>query len=99
MVRPGDGPAIKLGWGGVAYEIRHSFFFRRDPPPTLTLPHEGGGDSWGLRTMDNVFDEIFALLTPERLLRDPPKDWEPTDQASDESFPASDPPAVSPHVD
>lgn len=32
-------------------------------------------------------------------MRDPPKDWEKTDQASDESFPASDPPAVSPHVD
>ena len=32
-------------------------------------------------------------------MRDPPKEWEPTDQASDESFPASDPPAVSPHVD
>ena len=32
-------------------------------------------------------------------MRDPPKDWETVDQASDESFPASDPPAVSPHVD
>ena len=32
-------------------------------------------------------------------MRDPPRDWEKTDQASDESFPASDPPAVSPHVD
>jgi hypothetical protein len=32
-------------------------------------------------------------------MRDPPRDWERTDQASDESFPASDPPAVSPHVD
>jgi hypothetical protein len=32
-------------------------------------------------------------------MRDPPADWEKTDQASDESFPASDPPAVSPHVD
>jgi hypothetical protein len=32
-------------------------------------------------------------------MRDPPKDWERVDQASDESFPASDPPAVSPHVD
>jgi hypothetical protein len=29
-------------------------------------------------------------------MRDPPQDWEPSDQASDESFPASDPPAVSP---
>lgn len=32
-------------------------------------------------------------------MRDPPADWEKVDQASDESFPASDPPAVSPHVD
>ncbi|HEV2866854.1 MAG TPA: hypothetical protein VGX37_10075 [Allosphingosinicella sp.] len=32
-------------------------------------------------------------------MRDPPTEWEKTDQASDESFPASDPPAVSPHVD
>ena len=31
-------------------------------------------------------------------MRDPPADWEAVDQ-SDESFPASDPPAVSPHVD
>ncbi|HST35732.1 MAG TPA: hypothetical protein VLK25_03780 [Allosphingosinicella sp.] len=32
-------------------------------------------------------------------MRDPPAEWEKTDQASDESFPASDPPAISPHVD
>ena len=32
-------------------------------------------------------------------MRDPPQDWEKVDQAADESFPASDPPAVSPHVD
>lgn len=32
-------------------------------------------------------------------MRDPPEDWEKVDQASDESFPASDPPAISPHVD
>ncbi|HYW16201.1 MAG TPA: hypothetical protein VE891_08610 [Allosphingosinicella sp.] len=31
-------------------------------------------------------------------MRDPPKDWDEADQASDESFPASDPPAVK-HVD
>jgi len=31
-------------------------------------------------------------------MRDPPKDWGEVDQASDESFPASDPPAVK-HVD
>ncbi|MDQ8758357.1 hypothetical protein RCO27_19175 [Sphingosinicella sp. LHD-64] len=32
-------------------------------------------------------------------MRDPPKDWEKVDQASDESFPASDPPPVGSRVD
>lgn len=32
-------------------------------------------------------------------MRDPPEEWGKVDQASDESFPASDPPAISPHVD
>lgn len=32
-------------------------------------------------------------------MRDPPKEWTGVDEASDESFPASDPPATNPHVD
>ena len=32
-------------------------------------------------------------------MRDPPENWSKVDEASDESFPASDPPAISPHVE
>ena len=32
-------------------------------------------------------------------MRDPPKKWDEVDQSVDESYPASDPPAVSPKVD
>lgn len=32
-------------------------------------------------------------------MRDPPREWTGVDEASDESFPASDPPATNPHVD
>jgi hypothetical protein len=32
-------------------------------------------------------------------MRDPPEEWDRIDQAVDESFPASDPPPASPHVD
>jgi hypothetical protein len=32
-------------------------------------------------------------------MRDPPEHWGKVDQSSDESFPASDPPAINPHVD
>ncbi len=39
-----------------------------------------------------------AVPTPVRpagpeAMRDPPRQWDPVDEASDESFPASDPPA------
>ncbi len=32
-------------------------------------------------------------------MRDPPEEWDKVDQAADDSFPASDPPNLSPHID
>lgn len=34
-----------------------------------------------------------------RQMRDPPQQWDEVDEASDGSFPASDPPNLMPHVD
>ena len=32
-------------------------------------------------------------------MRDPPADWDKVDEAADQSYPASDPPSLAPHVD
>jgi hypothetical protein len=61
--------------------------------------HEAAALSRGRTAPGPVGQSGAARSAGPEAMRDPPSDWEKVDQAVDESFPASDPPAVSPHVD
>jgi hypothetical protein len=85
------GAAAVVGLGAALFARR---FWRRDdeevPAPATARGKTAPGP---------VGQSGAARSAGPDAMRDPPRDWERTDQASDESFPASDPPAVSPHVD
>jgi hypothetical protein len=88
---------IVAGIGAAVAGAAAALFWRR----------RGGGDedvpaaahSRGKTAPGPVGQSGAARSAGPEAMRDPPTEWEKTDQASDESFPASDPPAVSPHVD
>ena len=70
---------------------RHLWFRRSDEDyPAAAL--KGGTVPGAIGTSGNV----RAAGTEQ--MRDPPKKWDEVDEASDESFPASDP-AYAPHID
>lgn len=78
---------------GVAGALFTRRWWRRNDEPAAAATRRG-------KTAPGPVGQSGAARSagPEAM-RDPPKDWEKVDQAADESFPASDPPAVSPHVD
>lgn len=58
----------------------------------------GGNAISGDRPAGFVGHSGNARQAGVEMMRDPPSEWTKVDEASDESFPASDPPAVK-HVD
>ena len=86
------GTAAVAGVAGALFTRR--WWGRRDADEPNAAAHSRGKTAPG-----PVGQSGAARSAGPEAMRDPPKDWEKVDQAVDESFPASDPPAVSPHVD
>jgi hypothetical protein len=83
----GVGAACAAGLGYLATRLLRS----RDRPGRAAISGTGGEGPVG--------HSGAARSAGPDAMRDPPSDWGTVDQASDESFPASDPPALNPHVD
>ena len=85
------GAAAVAGMAGALFTRR--WRGRRDDEP------EAAAHSRGKTAPGPVGQSGAARSAGPEAMRDPPSEWEKVDQAADESFPASDPPGVSPHVD
>jgi hypothetical protein len=80
--------------GGLGY-LATNFLRRRSGADT---GGRGGAAISGSGGHGAVGDSGGARSAGPEAMRDPPSDWSKVDAASDESFPASDPPAIK-HVD
>lgn len=85
------GAAAAAGLGAALFLRRR---WRRDAEEVPAPAHARGKTAPG-----PVGQSGASRSAGPEAMRDPPKEWEKVDQAVDESFPASDPPPVSPHVD
>jgi hypothetical protein len=83
----GVGAACALAVGAL-FRWRNA---RDDTPPAPAL--KGGGALGPVGASGNV------RPAGRKAMRDPPAEWDDVDEAADASFPASDPPNLSPHVD
>ena len=78
---------------GLGYVISRRLTSGRDDHDDLPAPALSSGGAHG-----PVGNTGNVRPAGPGAMRDPPKEWSKVDEASDESFPASDPPAVK-HVD
>lgn len=84
--------------GALALGTGLSFLFRRRPRED----EEGDRPAPALkgdRPPGPIGDSGHVRPAGRSAMRDPPRSWDEVDEASDQSFPASDPPNLSPHVD
>ena len=87
----GAGAALAAGLGYLATTFWRSRFGERGAEGHAALSGSGAHGAVGTSGA--------ARSAGPDAMRDPPEEWSKVDEASDESFPASDPPAISPHVD
>jgi uncharacterized membrane protein YebE (DUF533 family) len=75
---------LKLAALGALGYVGYKFFEKREADHHSAFAHGQGSDDNFAQVRDSG---------PHAMRDKPQRDWSPTDEASDESFPASDPPA------
>jgi hypothetical protein len=84
---------------GAACAAAAGYLFSRRRSSKATNAHRDAAALTIKRPPGPVGDSGNVRPAGTESMRDPQKNWGRVDEASDESFPASDPPATQPHVD